>query len=177
MKINNLLYTVLFVIAMILVGCNENPKPKQKTDNDKKNVKILKTPKYDFDNPPEFRKDGELHFLNSNDSVIFSIDMEIATTDAEHERGLMFRKQMDENKGMLFIFPYEDWRSFWMRNTLIPLDIIYVGADRKVVSICKNAQTMNDKSLPSEAPAMYVVEINAGLCDKYGIDKGTVINF
>ncbi len=46
-----------------------------------------------------------------------------------------------------------------------------------VVSICKNAKTMNDKSLPSEASAMYVVEINAGLCDKYGIDKGTVINF
>ena len=87
------------------------------------------------------------------------------------------RKEMDENKGMLFIFTNEDWRSFWMHNTLIPLDIIYVNAKREVVSICKNTNTLDDTSLPSEAPAMYVIEINAGLCDKYGIDKGTKVNF
>ena len=103
--------------------------------------------------------------------------MELATNEEEHARGLMFRKEMDENKGMLFIFTNEDWRSFWMHNTLIPLDIIYVNAKREVVSICKNTNTLDDTSLPSEAPAMYVIEINAGLCDKYGIDKGTKVNF
>lgn len=169
--------TAFLIIIMIVVasGCNKTPKPKGSNGN--KPSKELKVQKYDFDNPPEFRKDGELQFLNASDSVIFNIDMELATNEEEHARGLMYRKQMDENKGMLFLFPNEDWRSFWMHNTLIPLDIIYVNANREVVSICKNTNTLDDTSLPSEAPAMYVIEINAGLCDKYGIDKGTKVNF
>ena len=155
MKIKALAYILLVAIA--LTSCNKTPKPKGPS-NGNKPTKELKVQKYDFDNPPEFRKDGELQFLNDSDSVIFS-------------------KEMDENKGMLFIFTNEDWRSFWMHNTLIPLDIIYVNAKREVVSICKNTNTLDDTSLPSEAPAMYVIEINAGLSDKYGIDKGTKVNF
>ncbi len=175
MKFKTLAYIIIIASAMVLSGCNKAPKPKGNNGN--KPTKELKVKKYDFDNPPEFRKDGELQFINDSDSIIFNIDIELATTEEEHARGLMFRKQMDENKGMLFMFPYEDWRSFWMRNTLIPLDIIYVNAKREVVSICKNAKTLDETSLPSEAPAMYVIEINAGLCDKYGIDKGTKVNF
>ena len=175
MKIKALTYILLLSSTFALIGCDKTPKPKGNNGN--KPTKELKVKKYDFDNPPEFRKDGELQFINDSDSIIFNIDIELATTEEEHARGLMFRKQMDENKGMLFMFSYEDWRSFWMRNTLIPLDIIYVNAKREVVSICKNAKTLDETSLPSEAPAMYVIEINAGLCDKYGIDKGTKVNF
>ena len=175
MKFKTLGYIIIIAAAMVLSGCNKTPKPKGNNGN--KPIKELKVKKYDFDNPPEFRKDGELQFINDSDSIIFNIDIELATTEEEHARGLMFRKQMDENKGMLFMFSYEDWRSFWMRNTLIPLDIIYINAKREVVSICKNAKTLDETSLPSEAPAMYVIEINAGLCDKYGIDKGTKVNF
>ncbi len=175
MKIKTLAYIILFASTLVLISCNKTPKIKGNNGN--KPTKELKAQKYDFDNPPEFRKDGELQFINTNDSVIFNIDMELATNEEEHARGLMYRKQMDENKGMLFLFPNEDWRSFWMHNTLIPLDIIYVNAKREVVSICKNTNTLDDTSLPSEAPAMYVIEINAGLCDKYGIDKGTKVNF
>jgi len=174
MKTKALAYIVLIAIATALTSCGENPK-RPKTNNENKPTKVLRN--YGFDNPPEFRKDGELQFLNTTDSVIFSIDMELAISEDEHARGLMFRKQMDENRGMLFIFPDEDIRSFWMHNTLIPLDIIYVNANRQVVSISKNAKTLNDQSLPSESPAMYVIEINAGLCDKYGIEKGTKVNF
>ena len=173
MKIKALAYILLVAIA--LTACNKTPK--HNGNNSNKPTKELKVKKYDFDNPPEFRKDGELQFINASDSVIFGIDYELATNEEEHARGLMFRKQMDENKGMLFLFPNEDWRSFWMHNTLIPLDIIYVNAKREVVSICKNTNTLDDTSLPSEAPAMYVIEINAGLSDKYGIDKGTKVNF
>lgn len=175
MKTKLIAFLTIIIMIVVASGCNKTPKPKGSNGN--KPTKELKVKKYDFDNPPEFRKDGELHFINESDSVIFSIDMELATNEEEHARGLMFRKQMDENKGMLFIFPNEDWRSFWMHNTLIPLDIIYVNSDRKVISICKNTKTLDDTSLPSEAPAMYVVEINAGLCDKYGIEKGTEVNF
>lgn len=170
-----IIYAIIFVAATLLISCKDTPKH----DNNKsgKPHKELKVHNYDFDNPPEFRKDGELQFINDNDSVIFGIDMELATCEEEHARGLMYRKQMDENKGMLFIFQNEGIRSFWMRNTIIPLDIIYINADKKVVSIAKNAKVLDETSLPSEAPAMYVVEINAGLCDKYGIVKGTEISF
>lgn len=175
MKIHYTLYVIVLAAAILLIGCKRTPKHDNVNSN--KHHKELKVNKYGFDNPPEFRKDGELKFINENNSVIFDIDMELATCEEEHARGLMYRKQMDENKGMLFIFQNEDMRSFWMRNTLIPLDIIYINSDKKVVSIAKNAKVLDETSLPSEAPAMYVVEINAGLCDKYGIDKGTEISF
>ena len=174
MKTKALAYILLIATAVALTSCGETPKQK-KSNNETKPTKVLRN--YGFDNPPEFRKDGELQFVNANDSVIFSIDMELAISEDEHARGLMYRKQMDENRGMLFIFPDEDMRSFWMHNTLIPLDIIYVNANHQVVSIRKNTKTLNEESLPSEAPAMYVIEINAGLCDKYGIDKGTTVKF
>ena len=70
---------------MVLSGCNKTPKPKGNNGN--KPTKELKVKKYDFDNPPEFRKDGELQFINDSDSIIFNIDIELATTEEEHARG------------------------------------------------------------------------------------------
>lgn len=167
---------VFSIIAVLIFAISCKDAPKRDKNNANKPNKELKAPSYSFDNPPQFRKDGELQFLNS-DSLVFSINVELSTNDSEHERGLMYRKQMDENQGMLFIFEQEEWRSFWMRNTIIPLDIIYVNAQKQVINVCKNAKVMDESSLPSIAPAMYVVEINAGLCEKYGIDAGTEIVF
>lgn len=166
--------TIIALLAILVTNCKETP---QRDKNHNKTHKELKVNKYGFDNPPEFHKDGELKFISENDSVIFNIDTELATNKEEHARGLMFRKQMDENKGMLFIFNDEDMRFFWMQNTLIPLDIIYINAKKEVVSIAANAKPLDITTLPSEAPAMYVVEINAGLCEKYGIVPGTKISF
>ncbi|MCF0206938.1 MAG: DUF192 domain-containing protein [Bacteroidales bacterium] len=172
MKIRFLL-CVMFAF-ILLSGCKEQtPKSKKITGNGKE----LKINKYDFDNPPEFRKDSELSFVNGNDSVLLKIDIEIASSEVEHARGLMFRKSMEENQGMLFMFEEEEFRSFWMHNTLIPLDIIYVNAAGKIVDVYKNTKTLSDVSLPSKYPAMYVVEINGGLYDKYGFDENTKIVF
>jgi len=124
-----------------------------------------------------FKKDGELTFTDSLNNSKTKIDIQIANSDFDRELGLMFRKQMDENKGMLFIFPEEARQSFWMRNTLISLDMIFVNALNKVVTIHRNTQTLSDQSYPSTAPAKYVIEVNAGYCTKHKINEGDKINY
>lgn len=119
----------------------------------------------------DFTRDGEVSIFK-NDSLIQTIEVEFAKNDEERALGLMYRSSMDEHQGMWFIFPEEAPRSFYMRNTEIPLDIIYLDKDKKVVSIAKNARPYDETSLPSEKPAMYVLEINGGLSDKWEIEKG-----
>ena len=84
---------------------------------------------------------------------------------------------MPHSQGMLFIFDDMSPRSFWMRNTRISLDIIFVDDKYKVVSIQKNAVPMSEESLPSEGPAKYVVEVNAGFTDLYNIRPGDSLTF
>jgi uncharacterized membrane protein (UPF0127 family) len=125
-----------------------------------------------------FTKEGELTLKKaSTDSVIATIDIEIAETEYETQTGLMYRKSMEKNRGMLFIFPNETRKSFYMKNTEFPLDIIYVNSDLKVVSIQKNAKPFDQSSIPSQVPAKYALEVNAGLSDQWGIEPGDVISF
>lgn len=124
----------------------------------------------------EFTKESEVSILK-NGNVLKIIDVELADTPEERNLGLMYRKSMAENQGMLFLFPEEEFRSFYMKNTEIPLDIIYLDKDKKIVSIAKNAKPFDETSLPSEAPAMYVLEINGGLSDKWQLEKGDEIRF
>ncbi len=98
--------------------------------------------------------------------------VEIADTDALRERGLMFRKTLAPDHGMLFEFPLSDIQNFWMKNTLISLDIIYIGADGRIVSIARNAKPHDETPLPSAGPALGVLEIGGGLAAKLGIEPG-----
>ncbi len=103
--------------------------------------------------------------------------VEIADTVETQTRGLMFRDELAHNRGMLFIFRQEAPRSFWMRNTRIPLDIIYLDRDLRVVSIVHNARPCRSRtgrcpSYPSEGPAMYVLEVNAGQARELGLERG-----
>jgi len=125
-----------------------------------------------------FKKEGELELLKAeNDSVIAKLDIEIADDDYKTQTGLMYRRSMDENHGMLFIFDNMQMRSFYMKNTEFALDIIYFNSDMEIVSIQKNAQPFNETSLPSESPAQYVLEVNAGLSDKWKLEKGDKIRY
>ena len=81
------------------------------------------------------------------------------------------------NQAMLFIFSDEKIRSFYMKNTLIPLDIIYLNALKQVINIKKNATPLDEQSIPSIAPAQYVLEINAGLSDQWKLKVGDQINY
>lgn len=121
-------------------------------------------------------KEGEVVFLHG-DKRIRKIDVEIAENDTERQKGLMFRPFLSDSVGMLFVFDEPSPQSFWMRNTMISLDIIYVGQDKKIVSIQKKAKPYSEESLPSFGNAQYVVEVNGGYCDKYGIQVGDKVDF
>jgi uncharacterized membrane protein (UPF0127 family) len=101
-----------------------------------------------------------------------SFKVEIADSPAEREYGLMCRRSLAPDRGMLFVFRYEGPQSFWMRNTLIPLDIIYIGANGKVVSISRNAQPLDEHPLPSAGPAQFVLELAAGRSAQIGLLPG-----
>ncbi len=125
-----------------------------------------------------FKKEGELTLSKKDtDSVIAILDIEIAKTEYETQTGLMYRSKMKPNRGMLFIFEDSKPRYFYMKNTQIPLDIIYLDENKAVVSIQKNAQPLNENSLPSNSPAKYVLEVNAGLSDKWQLTLGDNIEF
>lgn len=125
----------------------------------------------------KFMKEGSLTFTDSLNNPITKIDLEIADTDFDRQLGLMFRKSMETNQGMLFIFPVQETLSFWMRNTYLPLDMIFVNADKKIVTIHKNTKTLSDQSYASTEPAQYVVEVVAGFTDKFSVKVGDKINW
>lgn len=101
--------------------------------------------------------------------------VEIADTPEKQALGLMFRDSMPDDEGMIFIFPNETPRSFWMRNTRIPLDIMYFDKDLKMVSISADTppcRVSRCPSYPSTGPAMYVLELNAGKASELGVGPG-----
>jgi uncharacterized membrane protein (UPF0127 family) len=107
--------------------------------------------------------------------------VEIADDEEERARGLMFRDQLAADHGMLFIHEQEGPQSYWMKNTRIPLDILYFDNARKLVSQQRNVPpcTLGDgcPPYPSDAPARYVLELNAGEAERLGLADGTVMSF
>jgi len=92
--------------------------------------------------------------------------------------GLMFREEMADDHGMLFVFPAEGMRSFWMKNCRIPLDIFYFDDEMKLVSVAENARpckTARCPSYPSKGPAKYVLELNAGKASELGARAGDIL--
>jgi len=107
-------------------------------------------------------------------------DVELAAEPQKLSRGLMFREQLDLDKGMLFIFEKEGEYPFWMKNTLIPLDIIWINENKEVVFISDNTQPCEDSFCPSINPeknARYVLEINGGISRKINLVVGDKMNF
>jgi uncharacterized membrane protein (UPF0127 family) len=98
----------------------------------------------------------------------------IADTPQTRARGLMFVEEMPRSAGMLFVFDDDRVRTFWMRNTLISLDILYFDATGAWVSAQENAVPLDETTLPSDGPARYVLEINGGLVERFGMDETTV---
>ena len=123
-----------------------------------------------------FKKEGHLTIFKS-DSTQVMVDIEIADTDFDTQTGLMYRDSMKDNQGMLFVFEDEQPRSFYMKNTRIPLDLIFINKNKKIVSFQKNAQPFDERSLPSNVPAKYVLEVNAGLVDSWGLIIRDSINY
>jgi uncharacterized protein len=101
------------------------------------------------------------------------VRVELARNDAQRTRGLMFRRELPQDQGMLFVFDETSEHSFWMHNTLIPLDLIFLAEDRHVVGVVANAAPQTDTQRTVKKPSRYVVEVSGGEAAAHGIGPGT----
>jgi len=124
-----------------------------------------------------FKKEGSLSIFNARNANTITLDIEVADNEQDRMRGLMDRFSLPDQAGMLFIFENDEPRSFWMKNTYISLDIIFINSNKEIVGIQKYTQPRTTTSIPSDKPAMYVLEVNAGYCDKYDIEPGDKVEF
>lgn len=122
--------------------------------------------------PIEFKKEGELYITKASGDTLAYLDVEIADDAYQRETGLMYRQSLQENRSMLFIFESEAQRGFYMKNTNIPLDLIFLDRNLQVVSIAKDAKPHSLETIPSDKPAQYVLEVNAGLTDEWELAPG-----
>ena len=150
---------VIIVFAICFISCKE----------EKKTIEQVKV---------EFKKEGELTFFKgTTDTIIKIFDIEIAKTPYEIQTGLMYRDGMEDNQGMLFVFPDVKERSFYMKNTRFPLDLIFIDHNKRIVSFQENAQPFDESSLPSQTKAQFVLEVNAGVAEKLLLEVGDKMDY
>jgi uncharacterized membrane protein (UPF0127 family) len=123
----------------------------------------------------KFTKHGELTFTSSESEFKAKIDIEIAEDDEARGQGMMYRNKLEESQGMFFIFDREQPQSFWMRNTPLSLDMLFVNKNNEIVKIHKDTTPFSESSYASLRPAIYVVEVIAGYTDAYDIKDGDKI--
>lgn len=152
-------YLLLIICFFICIACKNNS-----SDNT-----VIP-----FEEPP-FNKEGNLTLFKSDGQKIRSIDIEIADTDYERELGLMNRNILATNHGMLFIQNTQYVQTYHMKNTRIPLDLVYIDRDKKIVSFSEDAKPMDETILSSQVPAQYVLEINAGLAQEWLLEVGDYV--
>lgn len=104
------------------------------------------------------------------------VAVEIASTPQKRAFGLMYRKDLSESQGILFLFPREEPLSFWMKNTPLSLDIVFINSAHTVINITANTTPFSEEPLPSAAPAQFVLEVNAGFCQKHRITAGAQVD-
>jgi uncharacterized membrane protein (UPF0127 family) len=103
--------------------------------------------------------------------------VEVADTPAKRELGLQYRKELAADRGMIFLFPAPSVQSFWMKNTPLPLDMIFIGSDRKIVGIVEQTVPFSLDSRSVGTPSQFVLEINGGLSKRLGIGAGDSVRF
>ena len=122
-------------------------------------------------NEPVFREDGRLT-ISRDGEIYVELVIEIAETDSTRTRGMMQRTVMPDKAGMLFIFDSELDRAFWMANTPLSLDLIFIDADSVITVIKKYMQPLSARNVPSEGPSQFVLEVIAGYSDTVGLIEG-----
>lgn len=145
-------FAVLSALALgLLAGCG-NDEPVMQTDI-------------------PFRPDGILEVLRADGGVITTLVIEIAEGDSARQRGLMQRRSLPARGGMLFLDDEVKIQGFWMKNTPLPLDIIFIGADSSIINIAERTLSFSESTWYSSAPAQYVLEVRAGFTARNGIDS------
>ncbi|MDX1618833.1 MAG: DUF192 domain-containing protein [Balneolaceae bacterium] len=163
LSFNNPLTTTLLLAAILCLGaCGK--KESAEPDNRRSQGRVL-----------DYTR--EVRFLSESGRLITAIRVAVADEASERNMGLMDVNELPENRGMLFIFEENEPRSFWMANTPLSLDIIFVNSAFEIVRIHHSTQPFSDKSLTSGDPAKYVVETNAGFCISHDIQEGMMVRF
>lgn len=119
---------------------------------------------------------AEVSFINDENENISTIEVAVASDNQSRSEGLMNVTELPDDSGMLFIFDNDQSRSFWMANTPLPLDILFVNSDMNIVRIHRNTQPYSQESIQSEAPARFVVEVNGGYTVEHDIREGMSIS-
>ena len=114
-------------------------------------------------------------FINQDGSTSAPFSMEVAADNAHRQRGLMFRKSIGPQEGMIFVFPNDDDHSFWMKNTLIALDMVFVSSDWRVVGVLENVPPLSEASRTVGTPSRYVLEFAAGTMKRVGVTTGSQV--
>ncbi|MTI89322.1 MAG: DUF192 domain-containing protein [Balneolaceae bacterium] len=159
-----ILYFSAIVLTLSLISCGSEKKSTPEDPQKKSTSRQL-----DYS--------GEVSFINEAGDTVSTIEVAIADEQIERNEGLMNIINLPEHAGMLFTFPDETERSFWMSNTPLSLDIIYVNSDSTIVRIHHSTTPYSENQLPSDAPAQYVVETNGGYCIARDIKEGMRITF
>lgn len=167
----------VLIASLYAAGCHQNTGTSNSNAVDTSTVATTEAAT-ETANGTAFKKQATLAFLSkSGADTLRKIDIQLAQTDEQRTDGLMYRKTMTDDQGMLFIFPDMEERAFWMKNTYISLDIIYIDDNMEIVSVQKYATPLSEQSLPSYKKAKYVLEVNGGFCDKYHIAYGDKIAY
>jgi hypothetical protein len=106
-----------------------------------------------------------------------AVKIEVVRRPHALRQGLMYRDRLAADAGMLFVYPAEAQRSFWMKNTYIPLDIVFIGANRRIVGIVRNAKPLTTAPRRVDAPSRFVLEVNAGFTRRHGVRTGGRVRF
>lgn len=106
-----------------------------------------------------------------------TVRVEVVKKREDRSRGLMYRQHLDDDAGMIFLFREPEHQTFWMHNTFIPLDMVFIGSDHRVVGVSENAQPRTDRTRSVPGDSQYVLEVNAGFARRWGIGPGSRVEF
>ena len=158
------------VAALWLTGCQQASEAKEKPAAVRPRSRNVSAEDYEMAPLPR----AWVHLHDAYGGT-HRVEVEVAATPEARTRGLMWRKELPAGKGMLFIFPRDEVQGFWMRNTLIPLDMLFINSERRVVGIIEHAVPHSEESRSVGIPGQYVLEVPGGWTQKVGVVKGSTV--
>jgi uncharacterized protein len=167
------MFRVAILVCLAAAACGKTPRASSNSGDAPKARSSENDPSPT--DPPVSDKRAKVHLSGTSGDVVVSA--EVVSSPATIMRGLMYRTHLPADEGMLFLMGYEDDHGFWMHNTLIPLDLIFIGADMKVAGISANAEPRTDTHRSVGRPSLYVLEVNGGWAASHGVATGTAVRF
>lgn len=160
------------VAALCLTGCQQASEAKEKSAAVRPRSRNVSAEDYEMAPLPR----AWVHLHDAYGGT-HRVEVEVAATPEARTRGLMWRKELPAGKGMLFIFPRDEVQGFWMRNTLISLDMLFINSERRVVGIVEHAVPHSEESRSVGIPGQYVLEVPGGWTQKVGVTRGSTVEF